>query len=113
MNGAMLLQHAAGVVEHRESVYGAAQPLFEHIACRWSLVLGMEVTSAQVALCLIDLKLARLVARSVASRQHRRCCRLRRMPARGDPCVARFVDLCASRRNEKEAPPPPSSTVKA
>ena len=61
MNGAMLLQHAAGVVEHRESVYGAAQPLFEHIACRWSLVLGMEVTSAQVALCLIDLKLARLV----------------------------------------------------
>jgi Domain of unknown function (DUF6378) len=60
MNGAMLLQHAAGVVENRESVYGAAQPLFEHIACRWSLVLGMEVTSAQVALCLIDLKLARL-----------------------------------------------------
>jgi hypothetical protein len=61
MNGAMLLQHAAGVVEHRESVYGAALPLFEQIACRWSLVLGMEVTSAQVALCLIDLKLARLV----------------------------------------------------
>ena len=49
------------VVEHRKSVYGAAQPLFEHIACRWSLVLGMEVTPAQVALCLIDLKLARLV----------------------------------------------------
>ena len=60
MNGAMLLQHAAGVVEHRKSVYGAARPLFEHIACRWSLVLGMEVTPAQVALCLIDLKLARL-----------------------------------------------------
>jgi hypothetical protein len=56
----MLLQHAAGVVEHRKSVYGAARPLFEHIACRWSLVLGMEVTPAQVALCLIDLKLARL-----------------------------------------------------
>jgi hypothetical protein len=37
MNGAMLLQHAAGVIEHRKSVYGAAQPLFEHIACRWSL----------------------------------------------------------------------------
>ena len=68
MNGAMLLQHAAGVVEHRESIYGAARPLFEHIACRWSLVLGMEVTSAKVALCLIDLKLARLVARSVAPR---------------------------------------------
>jgi hypothetical protein len=34
--------------------------LFEHIACCWSLVLGTEVTPAQVALCLIDLKLARI-----------------------------------------------------
>ena len=61
MNGTMLLQQAASVVEHRESVYGAAQPSFEHIAGRWSLVLGTAVTPAQVALCLIDLKMARLV----------------------------------------------------
>ena len=60
MNGAMLLQHAAGVIEHREQVYGPPDALFAQIAARWSLVLGVEVSPAQVALCLIDLKLARL-----------------------------------------------------
>jgi hypothetical protein len=34
--------------------------LFEQIARRWSLTLGMKVNPAQVMLCLIDLKLARL-----------------------------------------------------
>ena len=34
--------------------------LFERVAVRWSQVLGTRVTAAQVALCLIDLKLARL-----------------------------------------------------
>jgi hypothetical protein len=61
MNGATLLQHAAGVIEHRERIYGPPSKSFEAIAARWSLVLGIEVTPAQVALCLIDLKLARLV----------------------------------------------------
>jgi hypothetical protein len=60
MNGAMLLQHAAGVIEHREGIYGPPQELFRHIARRWSLVLGIDVSPAQVVLCLIDLKLARL-----------------------------------------------------
>ncbi len=60
MNGEMLLQHAAGVVEHRRNLYGEPGPLFERIAARWSQVLGVPVTAAQVALCLIDLKLARL-----------------------------------------------------
>ena len=58
MNGAMLLQHAAGVVEHRETVYGPPEHNFT--TARWSLVLGITVTPAQVALCLIDLKMARL-----------------------------------------------------
>jgi hypothetical protein len=49
MNGAMLLQHAAGVVEHREQAYGPAETSFAQIAARWSLVLGITVTSAQVA----------------------------------------------------------------
>ena len=56
----MLLQHAAGVIEHRERRYGPASESFDAIAVRWSLVLGIPVTPAQVALCLIDLKLARL-----------------------------------------------------
>jgi hypothetical protein len=60
MNGAMLLQHAAGVIEHREQAYGPAESNFAAIAARWSLVLGIPVTPAQVVVCLIDLKLARL-----------------------------------------------------
>ena len=44
MNGAMLLQHAAGVVEHRETVYGPPEESFAAIAARWSLVLGIDVT---------------------------------------------------------------------
>jgi hypothetical protein len=60
MNGATLLQHTAGVIEHREQIYGPPAESFEAIAARWSLVLGIEVTPAKVALCLIDLKLARL-----------------------------------------------------
>ena len=61
MNGAMLLQYAAGVVEHRRELYGEPGPLFERITARWSQVLGCEVTAAEVGLCLIDVKLARLV----------------------------------------------------
>ncbi|HYN38965.1 MAG TPA: DUF6378 domain-containing protein [Rhodospirillales bacterium] len=60
MNGPMLLQHAAGVIEHRERIYGPAAESFAAVAARWSLVLGTTVTPAQVVLCLIDLKLARL-----------------------------------------------------
>ena len=60
MNAAMPLQHAQGVIENRERSYGPAAESFEAIAARWSLVLGISVTPAQVALCLIDLKLARL-----------------------------------------------------
>ena len=60
MNGEMLLKHAAGVVANRREAYGEPERLFEQIAKRWSLVLGIEVTPTQVALCLIDLKLARL-----------------------------------------------------
>ncbi|MDG4601839.1 MAG: DUF6378 domain-containing protein [Defluviicoccus sp.] len=60
MNAAMLLQHAVGVIENRERIYGPAAESFEAVAARWSLVLGITVNPAQVALCLIDLKLARL-----------------------------------------------------
>ncbi|MEG9883734.1 MAG: DUF6378 domain-containing protein [Hyphomicrobiales bacterium] len=61
MNSEMMLKHAAGVVENRRRQYGDASALFDHVATRWSLVLGAKVTAAQVALCLIDLKMARLV----------------------------------------------------
>lgn len=60
MNGAMLLQHATGVIENRERQYGSPETNFAQIAARWSLTLGIPVSPVQVALCLIDLKLARL-----------------------------------------------------
>lgn len=44
----------------RRRRYGRATELFDAIAQRWSVTLGVEVTPAQVALCMIDVKLARL-----------------------------------------------------
>ncbi len=60
MNGPELLEHAAGVVARRRREYGAPVDVFEQVAQRWSLTLGTKVTPAQVVLCLIDLKVARL-----------------------------------------------------
>jgi hypothetical protein len=60
MNGPKLLEHAAGLVNRRRREYGEPVDLFEHIAKRWSLTLGVKVGAAQVVLCLIDVKMARL-----------------------------------------------------
>jgi len=60
MNAEQLLEHAAGVVTRRRREYGEPIDLFEHIAARWSLTLGAEISRAQVVLCLVDLKVARL-----------------------------------------------------
>ena len=60
MNGADLLKHAAAVVDKRRSEYGEPEDLFANVAVRWSQVLGTRVTPVQVALCLADLKMARL-----------------------------------------------------
>jgi hypothetical protein len=56
------LRHAAAVVRDRRSSYGDPADLFERVAARWSQVIGTKVTPAQVGLCLLDLKLARLAA---------------------------------------------------
>jgi Domain of unknown function (DUF6378) len=55
-----LLKQAASVVRDRRQTYGQPTDLFEPVAVRWSQVLGTEVTPAQVIICLIDLKVARL-----------------------------------------------------
>jgi hypothetical protein len=60
MTGEDLLVHAAAVVRDRRQVYGEPGELFERVAVRWSQVLGVRITAAQVGLCLTDLKLARL-----------------------------------------------------
>ena len=56
----MFLKHAANVVTERRAPYGEASTAMTVLAARWSVTLGHAVTPAQVILCLIDLKLARL-----------------------------------------------------
>ena len=60
MTGEMMLLQAAQVVVARRRAYGDPAASMEAVAARWSITLGRPVTPAQVVLCLIDLKLARL-----------------------------------------------------
>lgn len=55
-----ILKHAAGVLAERSKTYGDPGKAMAAIAARWSITLGHTVTPAQVVLCMIDLKLARL-----------------------------------------------------
>ena len=58
---ATFLDQTAHVLRDRRSTYGDPRQSMAAIAARWSITLGHPVTPAQVALCMIDLKLARLV----------------------------------------------------
>ena len=60
MNSLRILHEAAQVIAERTKTYGDAGKAMAAIAARWSLTLGHTVTPAQVVLCMIDLKLARL-----------------------------------------------------
>ena len=60
MSAEELLVHAADLVTRRRREYGEPVDLFEQVAKRWSLTLGTQISPAQVVLCLIDLKVARL-----------------------------------------------------
>ena len=60
MTGELLLRQAASVVANRRRAYGEPRSSMDLVARRWSITLGHAVTPAEVALCLIDLKLARL-----------------------------------------------------
>ena len=80
----MFLKHAANVVAERRTQYGDASAAMTALAARWSATLGHAVTPAQVILCLIDLKLARLAHDPVPRGLGRRCLRLCRTAPRGD-----------------------------
>ena len=54
------LKHVANVIAERGNQYGDAGGSMAVIAARWSATLGRQITPAQVVLCLLDLKLARL-----------------------------------------------------
>lgn len=54
------LDQAAHVLSERRATYGDSAKAMAAIAARWSITLGHPVTPAQVVLCMLDLKLARL-----------------------------------------------------
>ena len=54
------LKHVAQVIAERSTQYGDAATNMAAIAARWSATLGHEISPAQVVLCLLDLKWARL-----------------------------------------------------
>lgn len=60
MTAEMMLKHAVAIVAKRRVAYGDPASSMAAMAARWSVTLGRPITPAQVALCLIDLKLARL-----------------------------------------------------
>ena len=60
MTSEQMLQQAAIIIGERGATYGDAAASMSAVAARWSITLGHAVTPAQVVLCLIDLKLARL-----------------------------------------------------
>jgi hypothetical protein len=60
MTGEEMLHSAARLVADRRESYGDPAVLMAAISTRRSITLGRPVTAAQVVLCLIDLKLARL-----------------------------------------------------
>jgi hypothetical protein len=60
MTSEKMLQRAAEIIAERGAAYGDAAASMSTVAARWSITLGHAVTPAQVVLCLINLKLARL-----------------------------------------------------
>lgn len=60
MTRTAILDQAAQVLDARAGTYGSAAASLAAVAARWSLTLGHTVTPAEVVLCMIDLKLARL-----------------------------------------------------
>jgi hypothetical protein len=60
MSGEAMLRQAATLVAERRKAYGDPAASMATVAKRWSITLGRPVTPAEVVLCLIDLKLARL-----------------------------------------------------
>jgi hypothetical protein len=56
-----ILQEADGLINgDRARDYGTPQENFDRIARVWSVILGIDVTAHEVALCMAGLKLARL-----------------------------------------------------
>jgi hypothetical protein len=57
-----VIQEADRIINgQRRQDYGGAKESFTRIATLWGPILGMDVTPQQVALCMVQLKIARFV----------------------------------------------------
>ena len=59
-NSEKFLETVVQTISDRGQSYGSPSELFDDVAKRWSLTLGADISPAQVVMCMIDLKLARL-----------------------------------------------------
>jgi hypothetical protein len=56
-----ILNEASGLINgDRQKDYGTPKENFDRIARVWSVILGVEISAAEVALCMAGLKIARL-----------------------------------------------------
>jgi hypothetical protein len=60
MKAPLFVSTLRSILDERQTQYGDTIPMLEAIAARWSLTLKRPITPQQVALCMMDLKLARL-----------------------------------------------------
>lgn len=60
-HGYEMLKEASRVIKERGESYGPMHMNMERIATLWSVCLGAPVTPMQVAMCMIAVKMARLV----------------------------------------------------
>lgn len=59
------LREAARLISgERDAQYGSPQDNFDRIARIWSVVLGIDVTVEDVAMCMVGLKMARYASKS-------------------------------------------------
>lgn len=59
-NTTNILDEAKKILSSRQKEYGKPKESFKRIASLWGATLGIEVTKEQVAMCMIQLKIARL-----------------------------------------------------
>lgn len=59
--GFVMLEMVQKTVQERGRIYGSAKENMDVTAKLWSVVLGKEITGVQVGLCLLQLKVARLL----------------------------------------------------
>ena len=60
MRSKQLLEHVATLLDERQKDYGSPKDNFNFIARRWSVLLNKELSAQEVALMMLDFKLARL-----------------------------------------------------